>query len=109
WQPVNRDTGPGLFFALAYVYRWQPDAVVTVFPADHYVAPETRFGDVVADALRAARRWPDRVVTLGVRSDGADPDYGYLTRGAAVDGAAGLCTVTGFVEKPAPVAARRLL
>jgi mannose-1-phosphate guanylyltransferase len=108
WQPANRDTGPGLFFPLSYIYRWDPAAVVAIFPADHYIAPEPRFTDVVERALGLARRWPDRVITLGVRPDGADADYGYITLGAGVEGEPGLRSVVGFVEKPEPALARRL-
>ncbi len=108
WQPSNRDTGPGLMFPLSYVHRWDPDALVAVFPADHYIAPEGRFAEVVADALRVARQFSDRVVTLGVAPDEPDSDYGYITVGAPVAGAPGLRQVAGFVEKPDLAAARRL-
>jgi len=108
WQPANRDTGPGLFFPLSFVYRWDPDAVVAIFPADHYVAPESRFAEVLGEALRLARRWPDRVITLGVTPDEPDSDYGYVTLGRAAAGAPGLRTVEGFVEKPDLATARRL-
>jgi mannose-1-phosphate guanylyltransferase len=100
WQPCARDTGPGLFFPLAYIMRWDPGAVFSLFPADHFIAPEGRFTEVVASALRVARMWPDRVVTLGVTPDDPDPDYGYITLGTGIAGAPGLRRVTGFVEKP---------
>lgn len=108
WQPCARDTGPGLMLPLAYIRRWDPRAVFSLFPADHYIAPEHRFGDVVREALRLARVWPEHVITLGVVPEEPDGDYGYITVGDAADGAAGLRHVTGFVEKPAPARAREL-
>jgi len=107
-QPESRDTGAGTMFPLSYIYRWDPDAVVAIYPADHYIAPESAFTDVVARALRLARRWSDKVITLGVTPEEADSDYGYITVGARLAGSPSLRQVRGFVEKPDAPSARRL-
>ena len=49
-QPLNRDTGPGMIFALLQLERAHPDAMVAVFPTDHYVDRDSVF---VAHVLRA--------------------------------------------------------
>ena len=41
-QPASRDTGMALYVALAMIKRWTPNAIVTITPADHYVAPLAR-------------------------------------------------------------------
>ena len=38
-QPSSRDTGIALYVALAMIKRWTPNAIVTITPTDHYVAP----------------------------------------------------------------------
>ena len=38
-QPSSRDTGVALYVALAMIRRWTPNAIVTITPTDHYVAP----------------------------------------------------------------------
>src|SRR5437763_13888285 len=38
-QPSSRDTGVALYVALAMIKRWTPNAIVTITPTDHYVAP----------------------------------------------------------------------
>lgn len=109
WQPCARDTGPGLMLPLAYIRKWDPDAVFSLFPADHYIAPEGRFAEVVASALRLARLWPAHAIMLGVQPEEPDGDYGYITVGDSAWGADGLRRVTGFVEKPSVAQARELV
>lgn len=107
-QPESRDTGAGTMFPLAYIHRWDPDALVSIFPADHYIAPEAAFTEVMTRAQQMARRWSDRVITLGVTPEEPDADYGYITVGPRIAGSVGLRQVRGFVEKPDVDRARRL-
>ena len=54
-QPSSRDTGVALYVALAMIKRWTPNAIVTITPTDHYVAPSAKYVDQVR-AARASRR-----------------------------------------------------
>jgi mannose-1-phosphate guanylyltransferase len=36
-QPCNRDTGPGMLFALNELAKRDAGAMLAVFPSDHYV------------------------------------------------------------------------
>src|SRR5262245_61265438 len=51
-QPSSRDTGLALYVALAMIKRWHPNALVTVTPTDHYVAPAPKY----VEQVRAARK-----------------------------------------------------
>jgi mannose-1-phosphate guanylyltransferase len=101
-QPNNRDTGPGVFLALAEVHRADPEAMVAIFPSDHFVHPEPAFLRQVRIAMAAARLL-DRLVLLGAEPNALQLDYGWVQPGRLVDDR-GLGQrvrfVERFVEKP---------
>jgi mannose-1-phosphate guanylyltransferase len=101
-QPRNRDTGPGLLLPLAYLQRRSEDALVAVFPSDHYVGNEWALMQQVDAAFRTVERRPELIVILGVRPDAPETDYGYVVPGSAmvVDGPSDLRRVRRFIEKP---------
>ena len=107
-QPSSRDTGVALYTALAMIKRWTPNAVVTITPADHYIAPAALYVRQVADAQRAAARRRDEVILLGVKPDAPDTELGYLLV-AGMTEHANLRRVLGFVEKPSDALAKRLI
>ena len=99
-QPAARDTGVALYVALALIKRWTPNAVVTVTPADHYVAPAARYVALVASAQQTAAKLRDKVILLGATPTEPDPELGYLVRGEALSEIPSVHGVAGFVEKP---------
>nr|HEX4312466.1 sugar phosphate nucleotidyltransferase [Kofleriaceae bacterium] len=99
-QPASRDTGVALFVALAMVRRWAPNAIVTVTPTDHYVAPASRYVELVRVARNVAARLRDRVVVLGVRPSEPSDDLGYLALGDAITDVPEVRAVSAFSEKP---------
>lgn len=113
-QPVNRDTAAGIFLPLARVRAMDPDAAVAIFPSDHFIYPESRFVAAVETALRAAGELPERLILLGVRPDGPEPDYGWVFRGRELLNLEGLEGLEGrrvhavrtFLEKPSAEDAR---
>ena len=81
-QPENRDTGPGILYALLRVKHLAGNVPVAVFPSDHYVDDDHRLDLVRAQSAgrRAGSRGagrPDRDRTLvggnGLRLDRASP------------------------------------
>src|SRR5688572_3228461 len=112
-QPENRDTATGIFLALSYVEAHEPDAVVVVYPSDHFVIPEEPFVRTVRQALEAAAFLRDRVILLGVAPDSSGQseqsvsDYGWITPGELLEtpGELPVHSVTGFIEKPGAAAA----
>jgi mannose-1-phosphate guanylyltransferase len=107
-QPSSRDTGLALYVALAMVKRWTPNALVTITPTDHYVAPSARYVEQVRAARGVAARQRDQVVILGVRPTEPDPELGYLSLGDRLTEIPEVRRVVGFVEKPTVAAAQEL-
>ena len=107
-QPSGRDTGVALYVALAMIKRWNPNAVVTITPTDHYVAPSAKYVARVRSAQLVAERMRDKVVILGVRPTEADPELGYLSLGPQLTEVPEVRQLCGFVEKPSIAVAREL-
>ena len=102
-QPSARDTGLALYIALAMIRRWTPNALVTITPTDHYVAPSAKYIEQVRAARGVAARMRDRVVILGAHPTEPDPELGYLSLGEQLTEIPQVRQVSSFVEKP-PVA-----
>jgi mannose-1-phosphate guanylyltransferase len=109
-QPENRDTGPGMLLPLAVLERRDPEAMVAIFPSDHWISSDRRFMRHVEHAAEKVARWPDRIAVLGMRPTRPDPDYGYLTRGWPLEAnAAGAFTVGAYFARPDTSLAERLV
>lgn len=112
-QPRNRDTAAAILAGLSHVIACDPQARVLVVPSDHFVRDGERF---VREMSRAAQYWyaPSIALTLlGVRSNTAEVEYGWIVPGRQVPsdvsvGAQHIYTVQRFVEKPPLDVAREL-
>ncbi len=100
-EPSGRNTAPAIAWAAHIARRADPDAVLAVLPADHYIPDPAAFRASAVHALAIAAPVDGaeaRLVTLGVTPTRPDTGYGYIQRGAPrADGA---FDVARFVEKP---------
>ena len=109
YQPLNRDTAPGILLPLAHITNRDPAATVIVFPSDHFIRDEERFTGAVRIALRELKNHPDRMILLGMPPQrGEETEYGYIV-GAAKKQPGAAIPVAGFVEKPPLSQARDLI
>jgi mannose-1-phosphate guanylyltransferase len=106
-QPRNLDTGPGILVSLLELARRDPDAIVAIFPSDHYVRAEGAFRRRVVEMARLMDGHPETIALLGVRPDRVETGYGYIVPGPPVGGAA--FRVAAFHEKPARDLAARIM
>jgi len=107
-QPSSRDTGMALYVAIAMIKRWTPNAIVTITPTDHYVAPSGKYVEQVRAARGVAARMRDKVVILGATPNEPDPELGYLSLGQPLTDVPSVKSVKGFVEKPSVALATEL-
>jgi mannose-1-phosphate guanylyltransferase len=110
-QPENKDTGPGILLPLTYLHKRCSDAVVAVFPSDHFILEEDRFIDHVSLAVRAVHHDPSQIVLLAMEAQRAETKYGYVVP-ADFNGDINLCgcrRAAHFVEKPDRAEARLLV
>ena len=101
-QPRDRDSAAGMFLSLTYLRARDPEATVVIYPADHFVYPETDFMVSVHRALCALEWFPDRFIVLGAPPDRLELDYGWIMPGGRLDGSEiyGIRTVKAFMARP---------
>jgi mannose-1-phosphate guanylyltransferase/mannose-1-phosphate guanylyltransferase/mannose-6-phosphate isomerase len=96
-EPAARNTAAAIALA---ALRLPEDAVMLVCPSDHYIAD----GGVFTAAARAAGRLASEgwLVSFGIEAKTPETGFGYLKRGAPIDGSSELggFRVDQFVEKP---------
>ncbi|HYA30504.1 MAG TPA: sugar phosphate nucleotidyltransferase [Acidobacteriota bacterium] len=110
-QPENKETGPGIILPLIYLYKRCPEAIVSVFPSDHFILEEDRFMDHVDLAVRAVVHDPSRIVLLAMEARQPEVEYGYIVPQAHNGELSlwGTRRAAKFVEKPSPAVARQLV
>jgi mannose-1-phosphate guanylyltransferase len=101
-QPANKGTGPGILWPVHWISWRDPEAVVAVFPSDHFIDQERVFLAYVARAVGIVRQRPELVVLLGVDPDNPDDGYGWIEPGEPVCESSGCFRVHAFWEKPTP-------
>jgi mannose-1-phosphate guanylyltransferase len=101
-EPSGRDTAACIGLGAALIARRDPTAVMVVMPADHLIEPAQEFGRAVRAAEQLAEEHPAALVTFGIVPTSPAVSYGYIHRGAELDGRQGIRAfrVRGFREKP---------
>mgnify|MGYP001290592597 FL=1 len=97
-EPAGRNTAPALTLAAQWAVRNGDDPVLVVMPADHVILEPAVFRAAVAQAARLAEA--GLAVTFGITPDCPETGYGYIQRGAVLDGHTGSFHLARFVEKP---------
>jgi mannose-1-phosphate guanylyltransferase/mannose-1-phosphate guanylyltransferase/mannose-6-phosphate isomerase len=97
-EPVGRNTGPAVAAAALILSREDAAALMLVLPSDHVIADTKAFDKAIATAKAAAET--GALVTFGITPSGPETGYGYIERGAALEGVAGAYRIARFVEKP---------
>lgn len=104
-EPVARNTAPAIAAGALQALRKDRDALILVLPADHLIGNDGAFTDAVARARPLAEQ--DWLVTFGIRPERAETGFGYIRRGAGLEG--DTFQVSQFVEKPNQEVADRYL
>ena len=78
FTPENRESAASIYLALSHIYVRDPEAIITIFPSDHFIGEEERFLQYVELAISFSEEHPDYVVLLGIKPTEAIPDYGWI-------------------------------
>jgi mannose-1-phosphate guanylyltransferase len=100
-EPFRRNTAPCLAYGTFRILKENPDAVITVTPADHLIIKEDKFCEVIKRSFEFAEK-NDALLTLGIKPDRPETGYGYIqaNRKKPVSGFNNLMKVKTFTEKP---------
>jgi mannose-1-phosphate guanylyltransferase/mannose-6-phosphate isomerase len=99
-EPEPKNTAPALGLAALHLERLNPEGIMIVLAADHFIRKTEEFLKLLKEAVQAANQ--GYLVTLGIKPNRPETGYGYIKAGAAYreTGISGVCTVEAFVEKP---------
>ncbi|MGK5087819.1 sugar phosphate nucleotidyltransferase [Bdellovibrionota bacterium FG-2] len=98
-EPQGRNTAPCIYWAAQEVMKQNPEGVMLVMPADHFMKNPAAFQKTVKTAIEWAITHED-LITLGIRPSRPETGYGYLKVGVEISKDSGCRTVEAFVEKP---------
>jgi len=87
-EPEGRGTAPAIGLGAIHLRREDPQAIMAVLTADHFIANQDRFRDVLTAAAQVAE--DGHLVTLGIKPSFPSTGYGYIKQGQS------LSTVDGF-------------
>ena len=96
-EPVGRNTAPAVGLAATIIAAHDPEGIMAVLPADHYIRDVEGLRETLMAAAHSARNgW---LMTLGIVPTSPETGYGYLEADMSLRGK-GPFPVTRFVEKP---------
>ncbi len=95
-EPSARNTAPAIGLAAADISRRDPEGVMLVMPADHFISNVEGFKEAVEDAVEMARK--GYLVTFGIKPRFPETGYGYIQGGETIHGE--VRKVLRFAEKP---------
>lgn len=109
-EPQARDTAACMTLAAAMVARQDPQRVLVITPADHWIQGVRAFQRAIRAAIHAAVR-EETIATIGIRPTGPQPGLGYLCGEPLANGSTHprVLRLSRFVEKPTARVAQRLL
>jgi mannose-1-phosphate guanylyltransferase len=108
-EPFGRDTAPAVGLAAVHVHQRDPNAIMAILTADHYIQNESMFREVLKAACEVAGGGD--IVTLGITPDHPATGFGYIQQGGqhSTFGEVTAYDLERFVEKPDEARARHFL
>ncbi len=94
-EPEPKNTLPAIYAGVNEIMKNGHDTVV-VFPSDHMISKSEAFATIIKESKALTK---DSIVTFGIKPDGPNTGYGYLSPGEAIFNG---FVVNSFKEKPTP-------
>jgi len=106
-EPLARGTGPAVGLGAVVIRERDPEAVMAVLTADHYIGNELMFRRALAAGYEVAKE--GGIVTLGITPDHPSTGFGYIERGTPAQTIDGIevFELVQFHEKPDRETARQ--
>ena len=110
-QPANRGTAVAIISSLLQLLQYKPDAIVGIFPSDHYYADDDAFAATLKSAISISKTHYDSIVLIGAKPQWPEIEYGWIEPGPLMRNGsrAPVFTVSRFREKPPLLEARDLM
>ena len=107
-EPAARNTAPAIGLAAHILHSLDPNAIMGVFPADHFIGNPDLYRKFLRAAFQGART--GKLMAMGIQPRWPETGYGYIEfpRGAEA-GSTAAVSVLRFHEKPGLSKAKRYL
>ncbi len=108
-EPEGRGTAPCIGLGAIHLRRQDPEAIMAVLTADHFITDTARFRQVLATAAQVAEE--GHMVTLGITPSSPSTGFGYIKQGESLDMVEGFSVFRAerFTEKPSPETALHMV
>lgn len=108
-EPVARGTAGAIGLAALHLQRRDPEAIMAVLTADHYIEAVETFRQALVAACEVAAQ--GHIVTLGIQPGYPATGFGYIRRDRPMGQVNGfeVYSVQAFVEKPDAARAREFV
>jgi mannose-1-phosphate guanylyltransferase len=80
-QPENRGTAVGITAAILGIIRSDIDAIMALFPCDHYNRGDDAFALTIRSAMAFAEEHPTSLILLGAQAHYQEVEYGWIEPG----------------------------
>lgn len=101
-QPQNKGTAPAILYPLMRLAAKSPEAIVALFPSDHYFSDDEEFMSHIDAAFDIVELQPATVTLLGITATSPETEYGWIEPQRSILGRAkrSVTRVSRFWEKP---------
>lgn len=97
-EPYGKNTAAAIGYGAVKLLLKDPDAVMVVLPADHFIKNPKMFCNVISEAVEYCKNEPEALITIGIEPTHPETGYGYIQIGGEVK--KGVYEVKSFAEKP---------
>ena len=108
-EPDGRGTAPCIGLGAIHLRRQDPEAIMAVLTADHFITDTARFRQALAMAAQVAEE--GHLVTLGITPSSPSTGFGYIKQGESLSMVEDFSVFRAerFTEKPSPETALRMV
>ena len=108
-EPSGKNTAPAIGLAALHVFNRDSDAVMGIYPADHFIIGNAKFKAVINRAREMVEKRAS-LVTIGIKPTHPATGYGYIQYdlGKKTD-MEGVYRVKTFAEKPGKITAEKFI
>ncbi len=97
-EPMGRNTAAAIGLAAMVLSKRDPEGVMAVLSADHFIQDKEQFLEVLLQGRSLAKK--GYLVTIGAKPTRPETAYGYIQKGEPLSDGHGGSRVARFVEKP---------
>jgi len=110
-QPATRGTAAAIIGSLLQLLQYKPDAIVGIFPSDHYYADDEAFATTIKSAISVSKIHYDSIILIGAKPQWPEIEYGWIEPGPRIKNVcrSPVFRVSHFCEKPPLFEARDLM